>query len=76
LCPDSLKKNQFLKMALTNIIPVAPSGNLVKWGIALAAFAILIFVVDHYFGGGNLFGFKKIKPKTSDPLINTKPPQA
>ena len=51
-------------MALNDMIPAAPNGNLIKWGIAIAAFVIIIFVADQYFGGGNLFGFKKSKAKT------------
>ncbi|MBV5346809.1 hypothetical protein JZU46_01105 [bacterium] len=65
-------------MALENLIPSAPNGNLVKWVIAIAAFAIIIFVADQYFGGGNLFGFKKPKVKTYPPVmagIPTKPLQ-
>lgn len=66
-------------MALENLIPSAPNGNLVKWALAIAAFAIIIFVADQYFGGGNLFGFKKPKVKTYPrDMVGgaVKPPQA
>lgn len=58
-------------MSLDKAIPAPPKGKLVAWIGFISLILTAAFMIDHYWGDGNLFGLAKKKEtaKTDDQKV-------
>jgi hypothetical protein len=55
-------------MSVDKLIPTTPKGNIVGWLSLISVILVIAFVVDTYWGHGDLFGLAK--KKTVTPVIS------
>ena len=60
------KTKKHLKMSLDKSLPSVPNGKLAGWLAFFSVVLILGFVIDTYWGNGNLFGLAK---KKTEPTV-------